>query len=298
MALQPMVDNLGVNGVRLKLGEGLFLAVDGSASTPLVVPGGVTITGDGAASTTIGCPVLITGSQTGLESLWVRPPSTAYGVRIYNGGSPFIARCFFDHVFVGASFKGAGDGPIDGIQLDGAGVIEADHLTVAACTGHGLLFDSTGLEPNTTFKGNVCSFVKNGGFGVRILQSCTLAEFSGGNMENNDAGELYAENVTGVRLLGVDYERGDPLQPPATVTNVIEMQNCNQIEIIGCNMLKTGNATRSFFLAGCNGGIVEGNRFTGWGANGVARISESSRNFRRGVNHIADGSGWFEDYSR
>jgi hypothetical protein len=293
--VQPMIDALGGAGT-VMLPKGTFYGNPNAPLTPINVPGGVEIIGAGMAATVLGSPVLVNASQAGLGNLAVRPNGTAYGIRIYNGGSPFISRCFMRRVLTGASFKGAGDGPVDGIQLDGAGVLLMEHVTCAFCTGHGLIADSTGFEPNTTILGDCCSFVQNGLYGARLLQSLTLAEFNGGNMEDNQSGELYAENAAGISLLGVDFERG-ALALSLTAA-VVEMQNCNTIEIDRCNFLRVSNATRAWNLAGCNGIKIGVNRFEGWGAVGVWRIAESSRNADVGAGHIFNGSGWTEDYSR
>ena len=308
--LQEVVDAFGGNGGRIDLGGsgGIYYADPDDPSVPLTMPGGVEILGAGRTATIIGSPVLISGAGGGLEDVWVRPDGTAYGIRIYNGGA-FVARCFFRRVLVGATFKGAGDGPVDGVQLDGAGVLLAEHLTCAFCTGYGLIADSTGAEPNTTLKFDVCSFVQNGtlngggpgvntGGGVRLLQSMTAAEFNGGNIEDNAVNDFYAENAALLSLLGVDFEHS---VTHFTLTNVAEFQNCNTIAIEGCNFLKTGGATRAYSIQGCNGvsiGMGRPNRYEGWGAVGVGRIGETSRNVARGADHIFNGAGWIEDYSR
>jgi hypothetical protein len=301
LSLQDAVDALGSSGGRIDLGSGTYYSDPASPTTPLVVPGGVYFHGHGPDATIIGSPILVTGAHTGFEDLCARAPGAAYGIKIFSSGS-FLSRCFFRRVTVGASYHGAGDGPVDGIQFDGAGVLLAQQLTAAFCTGNGLLADSTVANfPNTTLKFDTCSFVKNGLYGVSLAQSLTIAEFQGGNMENNGSGELLASSAAGVSLLDVDFERGDSQDPPPSINNVVEMQNCNMVSINGCNFVKTSGATRAFLLAGCSGGGIGSgspNRFEGWGAVGVGRISETCRNIHRGVNHIFNGSGWLEDYSR
>jgi len=307
--LQEVVDAFGGNGGRIVLGGGggTYYGDPDDPSVPLTLPGGIEIAGAGQTATIIGSPVLMAGSSGGIEDLSVRPDGTAYGIRIFSSGV-FLARCFMRRLFVGASSHGAGDGPVNGIELDGAGVLLAEQVTAAFCTGHGLLADSTvALMPNTTLKFDCCSFVKNGLYGVKLMQSLLLAEFCGGNMENNtdpgavglpNGGELYAENAAGIFLQGVDFERGDAMDAPGTINHAVEVENCNTIAIERCNFVKTGNATRAFLLGGCNGASIRGNRFEGWGASGVCRISETCTNVHVGPNHIHDGSGWIEDYSR
>jgi len=297
--LQDVVDAFGGNGGRIELGGGggVYYARVSDPTIPLTLPGGVEIVGAGRTTTILGSPVLVQGASSGLEDLFVRPDGAAYGIRFYNGGA-FVSRGFLRRVLVGATTHGAGDGPINGIEMDGAGVFLGEHVTVGFCTGHGLLVDSTGAEPNTTLQFDCCSFVKNGLYGVKIMASCTLAEFRGGNMENNDSGEFYAESSSGIALMAVDFERGDTLDPPATVDRLVDITNCNNVAIERCNFLKIGNATRAFSIAGGGGMTVRGNRFDGWGTVGVCRIGETCTNVHVGVNHIQNGSGWIEDYSR
>lgn len=296
-SLQEAVDALGGNGGTIYLGAGTYYADPSSPSTPLTMAGGVELEGVGVHATALGSPALVSGSLSGFRKLWVRPAGTSYGVRIYDGGNPFIARCFFDRVFVGASAAGAGDGPVDGIQIDGAGLILAEQLTCGFNTGNGLLVDSTGMQPNTTLKFDMCSFTLNGGYGVKIMQSSTIAEFDGGSMEDNTTAEFYAESCALVALKHVDFERGSTAGLP-TAANVVQMQNVNAFRIEDCSFFKIAAATRAFFIDGSVAGVYEGNRFDSWGAVGVARISETCTNVRRGVNHIVNGGGWIEDYSR
>jgi hypothetical protein len=121
-------------------------------------------------------------------------------------------------------------------------------------------------------------------------------------MECNDSGEFYAESAALISLNAVDFERGPfgspPVTPP-TVNNVVEMQNVNTVEILGCNFLKLSSATRAFLLAGVGPLRHGGNRFEGWGANGVYRISENcSGVVKVSPNNIVGSLGWEEDYSR
>jgi hypothetical protein len=301
MGLQPIVDSFGGLGGKIQIGRGTYYGDPLNPTADLVLPSNVEINGVAKDTSIIGSPVLMQAGNSGLSDLAVRPPGAAFGVKIYNGGSPFISRCYFRRVLIGASFKGAGDGPVLGLVLDGAGVLYAEQMTIASCTSHGLLADSTGSEPNTTLKFDSCTFNLNGGYGVRLLQSLTIAEFNGGNMEDNDLGEVYCEAAAGLFFRGVDFERGPYGSPPVTppsVADVIEMENCNTIVIEGCNFLKVSSVTRAIGLGGCAGGVIEGNRFEGWGTNGIFRVGETCKDFRVGENRIHSGNGWIEDYSR
>lgn len=292
-SLQPIVDAM-TNGGLLYLTGGSFYADIASPSTPLTIPSTkpIIIRGVHTEKTFIKSPILIEAFRCGLEDLTVRSAAgAAYGVKIFRSGA-FVARCWMNRVVIGATYEGAGDGPVRGIILDGAGVFLAHRVTSAFCTSDGMLVDSTSVEPNTTLKFDMCSFVGNGGYGADLAASCSIAEFNGGNMEGNALGELRANAMNNLRLIGVDFE------PQDVYTNAVEATNCNPVEIIGCSFGKISGATRAIFLQGGSGHIVEGNRFNGWGTVGVVRISEGATNARVGVNVIADGSGWIEDYSR
>jgi hypothetical protein len=299
--LQAVHDSLPASGGTIAIGDATYYANPLNPSTPLVITKPIEIFGMGGSISGIGSPILNASSSVGFSKLFMRPPGAAYAMRIYNGGT-FTPRCWFNHVFVGASFNGAGDGPVDGIQLDAAGVLLAEQLTVAFCTGQGLLVDSTGAEGNTTLKFDMCSFVQNALYGVKITTSCTVAEFNGGNMESNGSivlgvpvgGEFYAENCGVVAILGVDFER-DPTD--VAINNIVEFENVNSVRIIGNNFLK-GSAVHGFLMAGCASGRYEENRFEGWGAAGVCRVAETSQNISQGVNHLVNVGSWIENYSR
>jgi len=308
MGLQAAVDSLGPNGGVIDLPSGTSVAVDGSYSTPLVLPGGVWLRGRGRTTSIIGSPILQVGSSCGYIDLAIRPPNVAYGLRIFNSGN-FLARTFFRNVNVGASFANAGDGPVDGIQLDGAGVLMGDELTCAFCTGYGLLVDSTASVPNTTLDFQTCSFVQNGLHGVHLTNSLTLARFKGGNMEDNGllmsgttAREFFCENSSCVELEGVDFERSNVVNLTVpTADEMVEFQNTNAVSIIGCNfVMGNSKATRSWIAQGCTAlSYGKGNRYEGFGAVGVLRVSETCTNVvNLGGNHIVSGGGWLEDYSR
>ena len=290
-ALQPIVDAMPSTGGIIQLGPGNFYGVLGSASTPVTInTGNIIIVGVSADGSVIRCPILVQASRFGLESLAVRPAAQAYGIKIFKAGS-FLARCWMRHVIIGATSLGSGDGPVLGLVLDGAGVFLAEELTIGFCTGTGLLVDSTDVEPNTTLKFDMCSFVGNGGYGIDILASCTIAEFNGGNSEQNVSGELRAANMNSILLNGMDFESNQ------SFSQQVEINSCNPVTIMNCNFLKISNATRALLI---NGGaaitIDGGSRFSGWGNVEVGRITPQATNCRIGVNHIS-GGGFLADWS-
>jgi hypothetical protein len=297
--LQPIIDDMAGSGGVISLGEGTYYGDPGSPSTPITIPSTVNVVlrGIGVGTTIIGSPTLIGSTWCGLEYLSVQPPGGAYGVKVYDGGA-FRPRNWMKHVSIGATSSGAGDGPTDGLILDGAGLLLGDHVTVAFCTRHGLLADSTGAEPNTTLKFDACSFVGNGtggtGYGVKLLASMTDFEASGGSMEGNVSGEFYADSASLIHLQAVDFESGE------SKNNQVEIQNSNSISLVANNFVKnSGTIPHAILIQASNGIEIDGsNRFEGFGAIGLVRLSASCTNAHIGVNHIYNGAGWMEDYSR
>lgn len=296
-SLQGVINGLVAGSHILQLGSGDYYGDNGSPTTPLTIPstiGNLQIRGLGPDYTLIKSPILSEASRFGLMDLGVRPNSTTYGVKIFKSGS-FTARCFLHRVNIGASSSGAGDGPATGLILDGAGLLLAEQLSCAFCTSDGVLADSTASEPNTTLKFDMCSFVGNGGYGVRLENSLSVAEFNGGNMEQNVSGEFKATNLNSVYIHGVDFE------VTQSYSNTVEVNTCNPCSIKDCNFVRvSGTATRAININGGAGHTVEGNRISGWGEVGVVRISNTTVNCRVGINIINNdiGYGWIEDYSR
>jgi hypothetical protein len=292
--LQPMVDALSSVGGVIELPDaGTYYADPGSPTTPLTIddPGSIIIRGRGQNATKIGSPILCRTDRLGLEHLTVRPAGQAYGVKFALAGQ-FLARSWMKDVFIGASSAGAGDGPTDGLILDGNGVFLAHQLTCAFCTGHGLLVDSTSVEPNTTLKFDMCSFVGNGGYGAKLLASALIAEFNGGNMEQNTLGELYAESMNLLHLRAVDFETAT-----AIFGQQVHLVTSNPVIIDGCHFITAaGKATRAVLAQSCVGVEIKGSRFSGWSAAGVVRIDENSTK-----SHVHDNilltNQWIEDYS-
>jgi hypothetical protein len=295
--LQAFIDGLGV-GATILLEKGTYYAVNATPTTPLTITSShyqLKIIGMGQDYSKIASPVLVESGQIHMEHLWVYPPSATYCVKVFKSGS-FLSRGSFNQVRLGADNAGSVDKPTTGLQLDGAGLLLAEQLLCAFCSGNGLLVDSTAAEPNTTLKFDMCSFVGNGAYGVKLMGSCTIAEFNGGNAEQNVSGEIYAEDMNNLRIVGFDFETNQ------VMGNQLECQNCSPVEVTGCNFVTaSGKATRAILLAGSSGFTVDQNRFSGYGSVGVVRISETCLNARIGVNTIANSGateGWLEDYSR
>ena len=299
--LQDIVNAIaaaGVGGV-ITLGVGTYYAVPSSPSTVLTIPAAaynLSIVGQSAQGSLVGSPILCQAGKLRLADMHIDPsPGAAYGVKIYNGGTPFLARHTFDRIIIGDRAQVKADGPTNGLVLDGAGVFQASNCTFAFCAGNGLLADSTGTEPNTTLQFDMCSFVGNGGYGADLAASLGIAEFRGGNMEGNFTGELRATSVTNLVCTAVDFETS------VAMTNPVDLSLCNPAAFRSCNFHSTGSAaTRALIASGCQGVIIEDCRFSGWGAVGIVRIVEDCTNSRVFGNVIDAtlGAGWIEDYSR
>jgi len=301
--LQTLIDGVGA-GATIFLNKGSFYGAGGSGtpSTALTITSShynLKIIGMGMDYSIIKSPILVEAGRTGFTDLAVRPSGTSYGVRIYKV-TAFTSRCHMQRVWIGASSLGAGDGPADGLQLDGAGIFHADHCLFAFNTSDGTLIDSTSTEPNTTCLFTMCSWVQNGDYGLKALASMSNLDVVGGNIEGNNqnsgSGEVYCESVTNASFRGVDFE------PSQTMTNTVEFQNCNPTLIEGCNFSVTaGTNTRAILIQGGLGHQIWNNRFEGWDNKGVIRLSTNTNNNWVGPNVFIDGgggTGWVEDQSK
>ncbi len=305
--LQPIFDDLTEPTI-VECGAGDFYGDSANPSTPLTMAAnayGSILSGQAQDATFIKSPILEQTGRIGLQRIWVTPDGTDYGVKIYNGGSPFIARNWMKEVGIGAiskAFAQSGLGPRDGLVMDGCGVFLAHQTTVAFNQRHGLLVDSTGVEPNTTLKFDMCSFVQNGfgplgagvGYGIRVLQSCNLVEFNGGNSEGNVTGEAYCENITNPRFRDFFFETSQ------TMDHQLHIQNCNPGIIDNCFFSNISGATRAIFVAASGAIAIPQYRVSGYGAVGVIRLDEDCRLCHVGPGSINPdlGAGWIEDYSR
>lgn len=315
--VQAVLDAMPAGG-ELLLGPGTYYADPGSPSTPLVIDSGnyqLEINGQGEESSLFGCPIDVQSGKISFRRIGVRADTFAYGIKVYNGGSPFISRCSFREVWIGASSKAAavsGLGPRDGLILDGAGVLLAEKTTIAFNRRHGLVADSTGVEPNTTLKFDMCSFVQNGygsgeteGWGINLKQSLTIAEFNGGNSEGNKFLELRAEGLNNLRLRDFDFEtasdadRGLSAPELAAVLGQVSFVTCNPILVDNCNFLRGAGSTTPRAVIGQSvvGCVGRNNRFPGYTNMGVVRMDESSSRCDWNNNVLLNGC-WIEDYSK
>lgn len=310
--LQPLVDAIAAagGGTELYLDEpGTYYADPGNPATPLTIPAAaydMTLRGVSASAVKIGSPILIQTGRVRLSDLNIDPGQTAYGVKVYNGGSPFIARCVFERLNIGATTQNYLLGPDYGLQLDGAGVLLATGCTFAFNKLDGLLADSTGVEPNTTLKFDMCSFVQNGRHGIHLEGSCSIAEFNGGNSEGNgrnldpNACELLAVNMNNVICHGMDFESTH--SHGQTLNNQVSIQSCRPVEFRGCSWTMTNvGATRAILVQSSDGVHIAGNFIAGYGAVGAIRLDQSCGNCIVHGNTLAGTGGaypWVEDYSR
>ena len=105
----------------------------------------------------------------------------------------------------------------------------------------------------------------------------TADKFEGGNMENNDSGEFYAEQATFIIIRGVDFE----CAKNHIGGSLINLVGCQPAIIEDCNfVVGTGKTvTRFFIMTNCALGRVNRNRLSGggtWAQGAVGVISEGS----------------------
>lgn len=314
--LQPIVNAIAAaaNGGIIDLGDGFYYADPANPATPLTIPAGaynLRIRGRTAQGTIIGSPVLWQAGKMGLSDLHIDPPAgSAYGLKIYNGGSPFLSRHMLERIIIGDRGQAYAQGPTKGLHIDGGGVLQATQCTFAFCAGNGLYVDSTGTEPNTTLQFDMCSFVGNGEHGIHLLGSCSLAEFRGGNSEQNGRSavpgvpsawrELFADSMNGLIVHAFDFET-DPdggVAGTRSLDNAVEVISCRPVSFTKCNFEQVaGKATRALIISGSDNVEVLNNKFGNWTSVGVVRLSEDSRTCDCHGNQLSNNC-WIEDYSR
>lgn len=327
--LQACINSLTVP-TTLELGPGTYYGAGGPGAplTPLTIPSTsfcTNIVGDAEFATTIASPILCQVSRIAFSRMHINPIGGDYGLKVYNGGSPFLSRVSLRDIVIGAVDKNAaiaGNGPRDGVILDGAGVFLAEKAVIAFNRRHGLVADSTGFEPNTTLKFDMCSFVQNGfgpnetevgsgsgaqtgGYGINLQGPCSIAEFNGGNSEGNHFRELNAASMNSLRLRDFDFETSEVMadQVICGACNPIIVDNCNFItaqKVGGDPGFPGPKATRAMNFASCQGVNIKPNRYSGWTSVGIIRLDENCYNCWVDPMQLSfEGGGcWVEDYSR
>lgn len=312
--LQPLVDAIAASasGGAISLENGTYYADPANPATPLTIPAAaydMLISGTSAQGVVIGSPILVQAGKLRLADMHIDPPAgSAYGIKIYNGGSPFLSRCVFDRIIVGDRTQFYTNGPTNGLQIDGAGIMQCNNCTFAFCAGNGLLVDSTGVEPNTTLQFDMCSFVGNGQHGIKLSGSCSIAEFRGGNSEQNgragtvgvpsDWCELYAENMNNLIFTGFDFESTN--SGGTILKNAVNIQSCRPVRFDGCNFLtpSANVSDRAILLQSTGGPSFTGNFFSGHSAIGIVRFDPSCSGVVFDKDNILPSDCWIEDYSR
>lgn len=248
--------------------------------------GSMTIIGTGMTTILTGS-VSITASNTCLRDLQIRATGKAYGIKIYQSGGG-VARCDLRNLYVGGTADNSnppvrdGNGPDNGLYLDGAIVSVVDHCTFAYCNTNGLYVNTSVSQFSTNVNSfRDCTFNGNGNYGVMIekgsdgVAGMMLHKFEGGNMESNDSGEFYADFATFVIIRGVDFECGKN----HVGGQIIFMNGCQPVVIEDCNFVVSGGAvvTRFFQLTSCADASVRRNRLSGttWAQGAVGVFGEN-----------------------
>jgi len=270
--LQVVCNALTNGGTIVLQGGATYYGDPANPGNNLVLTNGnINFVGEGQLSTIIGSPVLIQSSFNSAENIWFKRAGAAYGVRIgAPGGNPFLARNYFKRCQFGATSSGSGDGPVDGIQSDGAGLFIAEHCLFAFCTNDGVAWDKTGAQPNTTSQFIGCSAVGNARFGYYINGSNTCVEIIGGSIQDNVSSEVKLAGVSGVNIIAVDLETAQN-----HALGMIQASGTNII-IERCTVSRNAGTSARFVLAQTAGRFtMTKNRVTGWGATEIARLDEN-----------------------
>jgi uncharacterized protein YcfJ len=211
-----------------------------------------------------------TGKQFGL-----RLSATVGGV-----ATSGVPRCKLSRLSIGGSFDGAGDGPFNCLELDGAIVTTARNCLFSFSTGgSGIFIDTTQSNPPPAGKWstNVNRFIQctcngNTEYGLKAIGGGIQGvSFVGGNIESNHTGAVLAQAVAGGFVLReVDFENDNA----HTVENLITIEaSVNPFVIEDCNFVtqNTGSewntigtqsvTKRVIIVAGSHQGSIKRNRF-------------------------------------
>jgi hypothetical protein len=270
--LQPIVNAFGVNGGTLKLPKGTFYADPANPLTPLSMPNdGVEIVGL-MQQTIIGSPVLWSAGDLRLKDLTVRPIGGAYGVKLYkphSGATQYgVPRCNLENVWIGAVDAGsrdAGQGPANGLWLDGAILLIVDRCTFAFNSLSGVFMDTTDTPGTNENRFRGCTMNLNSRFGVEVVGSAVEGvRIHGGNMEDNSLGAVLATSCNQIDLEEIDFEL-NLSDIPGQINDIIAINSSGPSSIIRCNFNVTGGAAlRAWTMATSTKGIVRGNSHNGF----------------------------------
>jgi hypothetical protein len=242
-ALQRVLDGLATEdssefrgGARLWLAKGTY-DCDIAVNHPWIE-----LCGDGEGTEVLG-RVTVYAGQTKIHNMTIRGAGKQYALRLMrNPAAGFynMPRNSMSNLVIGASYQGAGDGPVNGVEIDGTWITDFSHVTSAFCTENGWLIDSTNaLYPNTTLGFTDCSAVGNAICGWDVRQSLTCGHWLRGNVEQNGYGGTPANNnemrfasVINITLEQLDFESNQALSDAIFISNctVGEVKNCNFVQ--------------------------------------------------------------------
>jgi len=294
--LQVAHDLLTSGGI-IQLGAGTYYADPASPTTALSwTNSGIAIIGAGRDSTIIASPIDGKVGNGKLESLIIRPPGGAYGLKLFRDENVFpggggVPRWVLDRVFIGAADatgRDAGLGPAKGLWLDGAIVGLFSQCLFAFCSESGVYADTT-QPPN--WSTNVHEFVGctmnlNSRYGVELVGSAMEGfRFEGGTMNSNVLGEVNANNMNHLELLGIDFETG------VAVASVLNIGAVHPLTVEGCNFVTSGStkAVRAFIFSTCATVRVVGNKFQGFTNAEYGIFDENCTNCIEYHNENSDG---------
>lgn len=277
--LQSYVDGL-TNGGVLELGIGTY------TGDITINNNSVCIYGQGENTVINGKVTVAAAGGTELRRMSIRSAGAAWGLKLHATGAE-VKRGIYEMLNIGATSRGAGNGPITGVIIDGGILSDFHRVNCAFCTGDGFLIDSTdGANPNTTTHFYNCSAVANELFGVHIEGSLTNCNWEGGNIEQNghDTAGGHPENFAEMRInaaIAVMVNFCDFETDASGIGQVVFASAGGPVLINGCNF--TLGAGASIFNAGppvgfssvSYGGITN-NYFNGFPAG--SRLFQSDEN--------------------
>lgn len=260
----------------------------------------VELCGDGEGTEILG-KVTVIATRTNIHNLCIRGVGKPYALRFqrkqFAAGAGNIPRNTVRNLVIGASFQGAGDGPVNGVEIDGSWLNTFECVTSAFCTGHGWVIDSTTEEPSTTHTFIECSATLNALNGWEIRQSLTGGKWLGGSAEGNGYGapttshEINMASVISCSFKGVHIESTTAL----TLAQVF-MSNCSAITFEGNTFAqKLDDMThlpigvpRWLEGASCNKCRVHNNLVNNWGGGRGVQFDERGYGNECYNNHPSD----------
>jgi len=162
--------------------------------------------------------------------------------------------------------------------------------------GSGTYYADT-ANPDTPLVCGDGIWLKGAGPGATIIGSPILFTGADDCLEDLCQKSTGAYGVLASAAVGSIFRRVSFQRVATPITNLLELAACSQIIVEGCSFTMSGASATRALLADATYGVIEANRFEGWGAVAVASVPNTAVSIRVGPNYIVSGGGWIEDYS-